>query len=244
MKPLEDRTALVTGAAGGIGRAIARRLAQAGARVVGLDRSPGVTVLHSYGPSLSGIVCDLNDPVRLQEVLLSILATRTVDILINAAGINPSPGRLTETPEALWQEIIETNLTSIYRVSRAVIPSMERGSVIHIASILGLVGAQRNAAYSASKGAIVALTRSMARDHGPTIRVNCICPGAIKTEMFDTYLDRCADPVAERERILRSLPLGRLGCPEDVAEAALFLASDSSAWMTGTCLVIDGGDSA
>ena len=97
-------------------------------------------------------------------------------------------------------------------------------------------------AYTASKAAIIGLTRSMARDHAPAIRVNCVCPGAIDTDMFEAYVSRAADPVAERHRIIEEIPLARLGQPEDVAAAVAFLASDDAAWITGTTLVVDGGD--
>jgi len=106
-----------------------------------------------------------------------------------------------------------------------------------------LTGVKSCSAYTASKGAIIALTRSMARDYAPDLRVNCICPGAIETEMFETYLARSADPEAERRRIASAIPLGRLGTPEDIAQAALYLASAESSFITGTILAVDGGDS-
>jgi NAD(P)-dependent dehydrogenase (short-subunit alcohol dehydrogenase family) len=112
-----------------------------------------------------------------------------------------------------------------------------------VASVLALEGAKAAAAYSASKGGLVAMMRSMVADYSPRVRVNCLCPGPVQTEMFEAYLARVSDPEAERLRVVEALPLKRLGTAEDIANAALFLASEESSWITGHALVIDGGDS-
>jgi len=117
------------------------------------------------------------------------------------------------------------------------------GCILNIGSILGFRAAKSCSAYMSSKGGILALTKSMAIDCAPSLRVNCIAPGAVQTSMFAAYLSRCADPDAERQKILTGIPLARLGNPEDIAKAAVFLASDDADWITGTTLVIDGGDS-
>jgi NAD(P)-dependent dehydrogenase (short-subunit alcohol dehydrogenase family) len=186
------------------------------------------------------LACDVGDK---QQALDSILSHHPIDILINNAGINP---RLPVLPRPLPMSGCTPPQQSRQRlfVSRAVIPHMTSGgAIINISSILGLVGAKDCAAYAASKGGILALTRSMAMDHAPEIRVNCICPGPVETAMFEEYLARCDHPAAERERIIQALPMKRLGEPRDVANAALFLASDEAAWITGATLVVDGGDS-
>lgn len=244
MSLLTGQTALVTGAASGIGLATAIRFARSGARVIGLDRKAQVTSLSGCHESIQGIVCDVADADQLSDTLATILENNVINILVNNAGINPAPASITETAPSTWAEIMETNLSSLYRVSKAVIPCMGQGAIVNISSILALVGARNNAAYAAAKGAILSLTRSMAKDHGPGVRVNCICPGPVQTEMFEGYLNRCPDPEAERERIIAALPLRRLGTPDEVASAVLFLASAEAAWITGAILVVDGGDSA
>jgi len=240
---MHNKTVIVTGAAAGIGLAASIRFARAGARVVGLDRNPAVIEIGKQIPNLTGIRCDLTDSREIHAALKS-LGSVNIDVLINNAGINPSPSNLPDTSETVWHKILETNLTGTFRITRAVLERMNQGTIINISSILALSGARKNAAYAATKGALVSLTRAMARDHGPAIRVNCVCPGAVQTDMFKEYLNRCDDPEQERERIRQALPLKRLGKPEDIAEAVFFLSSDSASWITGQVLVVDGGDSA
>ncbi|KPK62110.1 MAG: hypothetical protein AMS21_08120 [Gemmatimonas sp. SG8_38_2] len=245
---LKEKSAVVTGAAHGIGRAIALRFVEEGATVYALDRDERALAelsgVASSAGRITAVVCDCADEGSVSAAAARIPDGGAVDVLVNNAGINPSPRSLTETEPADWDDIIEGNLRSVYLVSHALIPRMARGgSVVNLGSILGLTGVKSCSAYTASKGAIIALTRSMARDYAPDLRVNCICPGAIETEMFETYLARSADPEAERRRIASAIPLGRLGTPEDIAQAALYLASAESSFITGTILAVDGGDS-
>jgi len=242
---LKDKLALVTGGAEGIGLAIALRFAEEGAKVYVLDlHTPSTLKLAAQHASIIFLACNVADEASIQQALDSILPHHPIDILINNAGINPAPASITQTVPDEWQRILHNNLDSVYLVSRAVIPLMTSGgTIVNISSILGLIGAQNCAAYAASKGGILALTRSMAIDHSPAIRVNCICPGPVETAMFEEYLARCDNPATEREKIIQALPLKRLGKPRDVASAALFLASDEADWITGTTLVVDGGDS-
>lgn len=241
---LKDKIALVTGGASGIGLAIAQRFAEEGARVYVFDLHTPDTLKLTKQP-INFITGDVADATSIQQALDTIPSHHHIDILINNAGINPAPASITGTTPNEWQHILHNNLDSVYLVSRAVIPLMTPGgAIINISSILGLAGAQSCAAYAASKGGILALTRSMAKDYAPDIRVNCLCPGPVETAMFEEYLARCDHPDAEREKIIQALPLKRLGKPHDVASAALFLASDEAAWITGTTLVVDGGDSA
>ncbi|MEI7824442.1 MAG: SDR family oxidoreductase [Chlorobiaceae bacterium] len=241
---MHNKTIIVTGAAAGIGLATSLRFARAGMRVLGLDRNPAIVDICREIPNFTGISCDLTDSAKISAALNN-LGADNIDVLINNAGINPSPSTLPDTSETVWLKILETNLTGTYRITKAVLERMNRGgAIINISSILALSGARKNAAYAATKGALLSLTRAMARDHGPAIRVNCVCPGAVQTDMFEEYLNRCDDREQERERIRRSLPLQRLGKPEDIAEAVFFLSSDSASWITGQVLVIDGGDSA
>lgn len=245
---LRDKVAVATGAAHGIGRAIALRFVEEGATVFALDREErGLSELAgaaSTASRISAVVCDCSDGNSVAAAAARIGEGGAIDVLVNNAGMNPRPRSLTETEPADWDDVIDGNLRSVYLVSRALIPRMAPGgSVVNLGSILGLTGVKSCSAYTASKGAIIALTRSMARDYAPNLRVNCICPGAVETEMFETYLARSADPEAERRRIESAIPLGRLGTPEDVAEAALFLASADASYITGAVLTIDGGDS-
>lgn len=242
---LKDKLALVTGGAAGIGLAIARRFAEEGAKVYVLDlQTPSHPEPDAPLTPIRFMACDVADEASIRQALDAILPHGPIDILVNNAAINPAPASITRTAPEAWQHILHNNLDSVYLVSRAAIPRMTSGgAIVNISSILGLSGAKDCAAYAASKGAILALTRSMAMDHAPAIRVNCICPGPVETAMFEEYLERCGDPAAERERITRALPLKRLGKPRDVANAALFLASDEAAWITGATFVVDGGDS-
>jgi NAD(P)-dependent dehydrogenase (short-subunit alcohol dehydrogenase family) len=242
---LKDKLALVTGGAAGIGLAIAQRFAEEGAKVFVLDfQIPSNQQPAIQHASISFLACDVADEDSLNQVLATILSHHRIDILVNNASINPAPASITRTAPKEWQHILHNNLDSVYLVSRAAIPHMTSGgAIVNISSILGLVGARDCAAYAASKGGILALTRSMAMDYAPAIRVNCICPGPVETAMLEEYLARCDNPAAERERIIQALPMKRLGEPRDVANAALFLASDEAAWITGATFVVDGGDS-
>ncbi len=240
---MHEKTVVITGAAAGIGLAAARRFAEAGAKVLGLDRNPAIKNISKVIPGFTGVLCDLASESEILEAMKSF-QTENIDVLVNNAGINPSPSSLHETTEKVWFNLLETNLTGTYRITKAVLERMQCGVIVNISSILALSGARQNAAYAATKGAIISLTRAMARDHGPAIRVNCVCPGAVQTDMFEEYLKRCEYPELERERIRNAIPLKRLGRPEDIADAVFFLASDSASWITGQVLIVDGGDSA
>jgi NAD(P)-dependent dehydrogenase (short-subunit alcohol dehydrogenase family) len=243
---LMNKVALITGGGRGIGRAIAQSFAREGARVFAIDISTTATNPDEPGSEPRHVIRNLQADVANQESLLEALdkISGHIDILVNNAGINTHPASLVETSVAEWNRIVAGNLTSVYQVSHAVIPRMSVGGcILNIGSILGFRAAKSCSAYMSSKGGILALTKSMAIDYAPALRVNCIAPGAVETPMLAAYLSRCADPEAERQKILAGIPLARLGRPEDIAKAAVFLASEDAAWITGTTLVIDGGDS-
>lgn len=244
---LAGQSAIVTGAGRGIGLAVSERLAGEGAHVVGLDLAAPDDIATSEVAAGQGtftlLVCDCRDADAVAAAIDAVEGP--IDILVNCAGVNPSPAPITETTPETWDAVLSANLGSVYSVARTVIPRMTRGgAVVNVASVLGLTGVPSCSAYTASKAAIVGLTRSMARDHAPSVRVNCVCPGAIDTQMFDEYLARTRDPAAEKRRIVKEIPLGRMGSPGDVAGAVAFLVSDDAAWMTGSVLVVDGGDTA
>ncbi|HST42400.1 MAG TPA: SDR family oxidoreductase [Conexibacter sp.] len=226
------RVALVTGAASGIGAATAAELTARGWRVVGLDRAAGDGI---------GCVVDVTDT---EAVAAAVAAVGRVDLLANVAGIG-STQNVVETPPELWDAVFAVNVRGIFNVSRAVLPGMiarRAGVIVNAASVAGLIGLKNRAAYCASKGAVVALTKAMAIDHvGDGIRVNCVCPGTVDTPWVGRLLDAAEDPAATRAALVARQPMGRLGTAQEIAKAIAYLASDDSAFVTGTELVIDGG---
>jgi NAD(P)-dependent dehydrogenase (short-subunit alcohol dehydrogenase family) len=247
---LRDKAAIVTGAASGIGRAIARLFAREGAAVALVDRDEagrGVeTEIRAAGGRALFVRADVtrDDDCRA-AVGAAVAAFGRLDILCNNAGIIRR-GSILETGEADWDATFQVNVKGVFLMSRHAVPVLERGgggAVINTASNWGLVGGARAAAYSASKGAVVLLTRSMALDHGPkNVRVNCLCPGDTDTPMLRSEAGQLGEPL---ERFLResaeSAPLRRLATPEEIAQGALYLASDAASFVNGAPLVIDGG---
>ena len=247
---LQGKSAIITGAASGIGRATARLFSREGASVLlaDLNEAAGREVqreISSAGGRAQfefGDVTQARDCQRIVQRALEFFGA--VHILFNNAGIIRRASVL-DLSEEDWDRIMDVNVKSIFLMSRYALPVMARaggGSIVNTASGWGLTGGSRAAAYCASKGAVVLLTKAMAVDHGPqNIRVNCICPGDTDTAMLrdearqlGEITDRFLADAARR-------PLGRLGKPEEIAQAALYLASDASSFVTGTALVVDGG---
>ena len=240
---LKDKTAIITGGGTGIGLACARLFAQEGARVVifgrrqdRLDQAQkeiGDAVL-----AVQGDITNASDTVRLVETAVKQLGK--VDILINNAGtFTPSP--LHETEDDVWDQTFNINMRGVFQLTRKILPQMMAqgsGSIIHISSILGMIAVPGTSAYNASKGALNQFSKSIAVEYGGQgIRSNAICPGMIETEMTEEL----RSDKALMAEFLKGYPLGRFGKPEEVAQACLFLASDESAFITGTILPIDGG---
>jgi len=248
-KTLEHKTALVTGAASGIGRATALLFAREGANVVIADlNDSGKSVADEINHSGGKAIYQLTDVTRTtdcdQLVQRTFSEFGTINILFNNAGIirRASVPELTEQD---WDRVMAVNVKSIFLLSKRVVPIMAEaggGVIINTASGWGLAGGPRAAAYCASKGAVVLMTKAMAIDHGrQNIRVNCICPGDTDTNMLH---DEAQQLGAEEKSFLAESahrPLGRVGRPEEIAKAALYLASDESSFVTGTALVVDGG---
>jgi NAD(P)-dependent dehydrogenase (short-subunit alcohol dehydrogenase family) len=247
MGRLDGKVALVTGAASGIGAHCALRFAQEGARVAGLDLKKPVdpaawAAVEAAAPDalfLDGV--DVRDEARVAgAVRAAVERFRRIDVLVNAAGVE-GVGPAHELSQESWDRTVDINLKGSYLVAKHVLPSMlahEAGSVIHVASVEGLEGMAGSLSYNASKGGVVLMTKSMALDYGPQgIRVNCLCPGLILTPL--TEIVQQAKPVLDQ--MVSWHALGRAGRPEEVAAAALFLASDDASFVTGHALVVDGG---
>jgi len=247
---LVGKVAVVTGAARGVGAAIASAFAQEGASVVAVDvRSEElgatVTKAQSAAHSIFALTADISTPEGNQlAVERAVQEFGGLDCFVANAAIQRF-GKLADTATATWDEVHTVNLRGAYLGARAAIPHMSRrggGSLILTASVLGIVGDGDMAAYGAAKGGLRALCRSAAVAYGPQqIRCNTICPGDVRTELFEDYISRVADPEAELTRLRAFYPLGRIASPEDVARAAVFLASDESSYVTGTDLLVDGG---
>jgi len=247
MSRLQDRVALITGASSGIGAACAQRFAAEGARVVGLDvNEPDPAFWKPIAAGASGMTFHRVD-VRDEDAVAAAVNTAAkdfgrIDVVVNSAGTGGGgPVHLVATEE--WDRVVDINLKGTFFVCKYVLAHMlERrsGSVINIASIEGIEGFEGGSAYNASKGGVVLLTRNIAIDYGRRgIRANAICPGFIKTPLADMiFSEALAEPLA---RIIDDTQLGRIGEPEEIAGAALFLASDDSSYMTGQELIVDGG---
>jgi meso-butanediol dehydrogenase / (S,S)-butanediol dehydrogenase / diacetyl reductase len=243
---LPDTIAVVTGGGSGIGRAICELFAREGAKVVAADRYPEraeetAARITSAGGEAIGVRVDVADAAAVGEMARrAVAANGRVDVLVNNAGISVGDDILT-FDEATWDLNLNVVLKGVFLCSKAVLPGMierRRGVILNIASVNGLwaVGEE---AYSAAKAGMINLTQNMAIKYGDrNVRVNCIAPGSIRTPIWG---DRVAEDPQIFDRIARWYPLGRVGEPEDVANAALFLASDEASWITGVTLPVDGG---
>jgi NAD(P)-dependent dehydrogenase (short-subunit alcohol dehydrogenase family) len=236
---LAGRRIAVTGAASGIGRATLDRALAEGAAVAALDRS---LEQLAESDSVLPIRCDVSDPAQVSAAFDEIAGTfGALDGLVTAAGIGSEGGDCVETPLSLWNEMLAVNLTGVFLASRAAVPLLRgggRSSVVHIASQLALVGTVGNPAYCASKGGVIAFGRAMALDHAAEgIRVNVVCPGPVDTPMFAAS----SGPQHLDELVRSSIPLGRIGRPEELAAVIVFLLSDESSFLTGSVLAADGG---
>ena len=250
---LEGKVAVITGATSGLGRAGAVRFAKEGAKVVAASRREQegkglVGEIASSGGEAIFAPCDVRKPSDVERLIAKAEARfGKVDVIYASAGVM-IPGSAPDTSEEDFRETMDVNVGGSFWLAKYGIPAFERaggGSLILTASELGLVGTSRAAAYCASKGAVVNLTRALAVDcRGQGIRVNCICPGPIDTPMLRDQFARDPDPAAAEKAQTDPVLLKRVGRPQEIADVALHLASDESSYMNGSIVVVDGGATA
>ena len=235
---LQGKGAIVTGAAGGIGSAIAKAFKEAGAQVACVD-----LVVDRIGKDFLPLRCDVSSEEQTRSAVdQAVKAFGGLHILVNAAAMRDPTATVTDLDLAAWNRVFAVNVGGAYLMSRWTVPHMVsagRGSIIHIASQLGTVGTPGRVAYCATKGALITMAKAMASDHAAQgIRVNTLSPGAIETERM---ILRFGDMQKARQALGPKHLMDRLGYPEEIAAAAVFLASDASSFMTGSNLLVDGG---
>ncbi len=245
---MKDRVSVITGAGSGIGLATAHRFAREGATVILADcrdATAQATELATSGAEARFVRTDVTSAAQVENLIQETLsAFGRLDVLVNNAGIELSK-TIIDTTEAEWDRLMEVNLKGVFLCSRASIPAMRRrggGVIVNVASELGLVGGSEIAAYCATKGGVVQLTKAMAVHHAAHgIRVNCVCPGPVDTPLLEAIIQGSSDPEQERRNIVANTLIKRLGRPDEIANVILFLACSESSYMTGSVVAVDGG---
>lgn len=241
---LGGRFAIVTGGARGIGLAVCRRLLSAGASVAIWDKdaAEGAKAAAELGGADAGVAAfdvDVREPGQIEGGLAASLdGSGSVDLLVNNAGVVGRSAPLVDLSDDDWREVLDSDLTSVFYCCRAVLPRMSddgRASIVNVASVVGKEGNPSQVPYTVAKGGVIALTKALARETAPGVRVNCVAPALTKTRI----LDELPEEVIEYAR--RRIPMGRLGTPEEIASVIHFLVSDAASFVTGQCYDISGG---
>jgi NAD(P)-dependent dehydrogenase (short-subunit alcohol dehydrogenase family) len=253
MRGLAGKIAVVTGGARGIGRATVERFVEEGSSVafLDLDEETGVAFAHELEGLGAQVLFLPSDVTAEQQVATAMQATSerfgALDVLVNNAGVNAyfDAARMTE---AEWQRVFDVDLKGAWLCVKHALPLMlehRRGSIVNIASIHAFMTTEGTFPYAAAKSGLVGLTRSLALDYGKdNIRVNAVCPGFVRTQLVQEWLERQPDPAAAERDVLAAHPLGRIGTPEEIASLVAYLASDDASYITGATLLVDGGLSA
>jgi 3-oxoacyl-[acyl-carrier protein] reductase len=248
MVDLTDSVVVITGAGSGMGRTQARRFGEEGADVVGVDiDEDGVAktaeMIREDGGSAVGLVGDISDKDSVKEFVSGAVDEfGTIDVLSNNAGILDDYAPVDETPEDLWDKVIDVNLKGVYLCTKVALPHLlegdSEGVVLNTSSISGKVAGGGGAAYTSSKHGVIGFTKQLAYDYGPDIRTNAICPGLVETSMTRSIIEETPE---RTEEMVQKSPAGRYAQPEEIASVAAFLASDEASFMTGSAVELDGG---
>jgi NAD(P)-dependent dehydrogenase (short-subunit alcohol dehydrogenase family) len=239
---LENKIALITGGASGIGAATARELSRAGARVIIADLN--LAAGQALAAELENAVAVAMDVTNSASIAQALSVTTNLDILVNCAGIG-LVGDILKTAEEDFDRVMRVNVNSIFLVTKAALPMLleSRGCIVNIGSVAGSVGVKQRFAYCASKGAVQAMTRQIAVDYPKELRVNCIAPGTVQSPFVEGYLEKYHSHEKEKVRaeLVARQPIGRLGTPEDIASLVRFLCSKDAEFINGAVIPIDGG---
>jgi NAD(P)-dependent dehydrogenase (short-subunit alcohol dehydrogenase family) len=239
---LDGKHALVTGGASGIGEAICRTFSAAGSAIIVSDiNKVQAERVASELPNATAVECDVTDEASVRSLMDRV---DRLDVLVNNAGVG-LVGGVEQTELDDFQRLLRVNVEGTFLVTKYAVPKIvaSRGSIVNIGSVAGLIGVKKRFAYCATKGAVVAMTRQLAVDYPQELRVNCICPGTVDTPFVEAYLEKYHrhEKEAVREQLNQRQPIGRLGRPDEIANLALYLASDEASFTTGSVITIDGG---